>query len=284
VLSLGIGYLVAGRVLAPVSRITARARELGAAAPDLSGRIALGGPDDELKELADTLDGFLDRLEAAMAGQRRFLADASHELRTPLAAAQATLDVVLADPDADVDEHRHAAGVAGSQLRRMGRLVSDLLVLERRSGSRPAVVDLQATAAEVARELAPLAEERGVSLQVRPGARASVEADPDDLRRIAANLMENAVIHNRPGGRAEAWIERTGGWVRLIVADNGPGIAPDDQERIFERFARAADGPGGTGLGLAIVRELAWAAGGEVALASRPGAGSAFAVSLPALR
>jgi signal transduction histidine kinase len=219
-----------------------------------------------------------------MAGQRRFLADASHELRTPLAAAQATLDVVLADPDADVHEHRHAARVAGGQLRRMGRLVSDLLVLERRSGSRPAVVDLQAMAAEVARELAPLAEERGVPLQVRAGSRAPVEADPDDLRRIAANLMENAVIHNRPGGRAEAWIERAGGWVRLIVADNGPGIAPEDQERIFERFARAAEGAGGTGLGLAIVRELARAAGGEVALASRPGAGSAFAVSLPALR
>ncbi len=281
-LSLGIGYVVAGRVLAPVSRITARARELGEWAPDLSGRIDLGGPDDELRELADTLDSFLDRAEEAVTSQRRFLADAAHELRTPVAAAKTNLDVVLDDSDADLAEHRRAEGVAQRQLARMGRLISDLLVLERRAGARVEVVDLQVAAGSAASELAALAEEREVALVVRPGPRAPVRADRDDLARVLGNLIENAIVHNPPGTSVTVHVRPRDGRVVAEVTDDGLGIPQEARERVFERFQRLGDRRAGTGLGLAIARELARAAGGDVRLGTESGRGSTLTLDLPA--
>ena len=264
VLSLGIGWLVAGRVLRPVARITTRTRQLAVAAPDLSGRIRLGGPDDELRRLSDTIDGLLDRIEDGVQSKRRFLADAAHELRTPIATARTTLDVALVAPDDEPAELRQAAQTANRHLARMGRLVGNLLVLERGPGGRPAVVDLQRVASEVATDLAPLAAEREVDLAVRPGPRAAVAADSDDLRRVVANLIENAVVHNRPGGRAEVGVTRADGRVLLSVDDDGPGVPPAERERVFARLHRADRRSGGSGLGLAIARELALAAGGDV--------------------
>lgn len=281
VLSLGIGYVVAGRVLAPVSKITSRARELGERAPDLSGRIGLGGPDDELRELADTLDGFLDRTEAAVTSQRRFLADAAHELRTPVTAAKTNLDVVIDDPDADLLEHRRAEGVAQRQLARMGRLISDLLVLERRPGARVQTADLQVVAGSAASELATLAEERGVALRATAGPRAATRADPDDLARVLGNLIENAIVHNPPGTAVTVGVREHQGRVLVEVADDGPGIPEEARERVFERFGRLGDPRAGTGLGLSIARELARAAGGDVRLERAAAGGSRFILDLP---
>jgi signal transduction histidine kinase len=280
VLSLGIGWVVAGRVLRPVRRITERTRDLASAQPDLSGRIALGGPDDELRRLADTIDGLLDRIAAGVEGRRRFLADAAHELRTPVTAARTTVEVAMADPDPQ--EQRRALATAGRQLRRMGRLVDDLLVLERGPGGRPAVLDLQALAGDAAGDLGPVAAEHGVALTVQPGARAVVEADPDDLRRAVTNLIENALVHNRRGGSAVVSVTRAGGRVLLAVDDDGPGVPEPERERVFDRLHRADRRAPGTGLGLAIARELAAAAGGAVRLEPSAMGGARFVLDLPA--
>ncbi len=283
--SLVIGWFVSGRVLAPVARITDRARELGDQVPDLSGRIALGGPHDELRELADTLDGFLDRTQRAVDGQRRFLADASHELRTPIAAAKTSLQVALADEGAEPTELRRVMGVAERQLTRMGRIVGDLLVLERASASRGSAeerVDLQQALRESADEWRVAAEDAGVTLAVAPGAAAACAIGREAAHRVIGNLLENAVRYNRPGGRVQARVEGVGAQIRLVVADTGRGIPEDERERVFERFHRAARDVRGTGLGLAIVRELVTAADGTIALQSEPGSGTTVTVELPA--
>ena len=283
--SLVIGWFVSGRVLAPVARITDRARELGDQVPDLSGRNALGGPHDELRELADTLDGFLDRTQRAVDGQRRFLADASHELRTPIAAAKTSLQVALADERAEPTELRRVMGVAERQLTRMGRIVGDLLVLERASASRGSAeqrVDLQQALRESADEWRVAAEDAGVTLAVVPGAAAVCAIGREAAHRVIGNLLENAVRYNRPGGRVQARVEGVGAQIRLVVADTGRGIPEDERERVFERFHRAARDVRGTGLGLAIVRELVTAADGTIALESEAGRGTTVTVELPA--
>ena len=263
---------------------TARA-QLGDQVPDLSGRIALGGPHDELRELADTLDGFLDRTQRAVDGQRRFLADASHELRTPIAAAKTSLQVALADDAAEPKELRRVMGVAERQLTRMGRIVGDLLVLERASASRGSAeerVDLQQALRESADEWRVAAEDAGVTLAVAPGAAAACAIGREAAHRVIGNLLENAVRYNRPGGRVQARVEGVGAQIRLVVADTGRGIPEDERERVFERFHRAARDVRGTGLGLAIVRELVTAADGTIALQSEAGRGTTVTVELPA--
>lgn len=275
--SLGVGWFVAGRVLAPVDRITEVARQIGAT--DLSRRIELEGPDDELKRLADTFDGMLARLEAAFAAQQRFLADASHELRNPLATIKANLQSAAADdPDG-----RAAAAAIERALQRMARLVDDLLALARLEGSAPRRerLDLATLARELASEHAAQAAARSITLRVDLRA-APCEGDPDALKRALANLLDNALRY-APSGSG-IWLltggEQTSSWA--AIADQGPGIAPEHHGVIFERFGRADEGRaragGGTGLGLAIVREIARSHGGEARLWSQPGAGSVFAV------
>lgn len=283
-LSLVIGWFVSGRVLAPVAEITRRARELGDRAPDLSGRIALGGPHDELRELADTLDGFLDRTEGAVVSQRRFLADASHELRTPIAAAKTSIEVALDDPEASRDELRQAMVVAERQLTRMGRIVGDLLTIERGGGAprgAPSRSDLQGVLAEAASERAKAAGDARVELVARVGPPAPVRLEPEAARRVVGNLLDNAIAYNRPGGRVIAEVTRAGGSVRLTVSDTGRGIPAEEQERVWDRFHRASRDVPGTGLGLAIVRELVASAGGTATLSSREGEGTTVTVALP---
>lgn len=281
-LSLAIAYLVAGRVLAPVTRIASRARALADRAPDLSGRINLGGPDDELRDLADTLDDLLDRSESALESQRGFLADASHELRTPLAAAQTNLDVALENPDASAGELRHAAAVARGQIGRLSRMVGDLLALERGTSGRPAPLSLRGVCESAIADLTAAAAEREVALSLEPGPDARVRFDPDDLRRVLTNLIENGIVHNGPGGEVRVTVTREASRAHVQVADDGPGIPPGEEERIFDRFHRASGGAPGTGLGLAIVRELVESGGGQVMLDSVGSSGARFLVSLPA--
>jgi signal transduction histidine kinase len=285
VASLGVGWVIAGRVLAPIERITSVAREIQAT--DLSRRIELGGPEDELRRLADTFDAMLARLDAAFAAQRQFLADASHELRNPLAIIRTNLDVALADPDADPEELRQSLVVIQRASDRMSHLVDDLLALARGQALevRSETVDLGAAVADASDELFLSAKRRDITLDRTIVPRVVVSGDHDALKRAVSNLLENAVRYAPPGSRVRLAVgsERSRAWVS--VSDEGPGLAPEDQRRVFDRFWRADKGrsraEGGTGLGLAIVRQIVNSHGGEVQLQSKVGVGSTFTIWLP---
>jgi heavy metal sensor kinase len=282
--SLVIGYVVADRVLRPVGRITAAARRIQATS--LSERIALDGPQDELKTLADTFDEMLERLDTSFTAQRQFVADASHELRNPLAVIQTNADVALqeAGVPAEVQNRIEAVRRAADRMR---RLVDDLLALARlelASGQRTEV-DLGAVVEEIRDELDPLARAQGLRLQATGQDGLRIVADREALKRALANLLDNAFRHSPERGAVRLVAERRNGWAVLSVADDGPGLTRAEQEQVFERFWRSDSSrsreSGGTGLGLAIVRRIAESHGGQVGVNSRPGAGSTFELRLP---
>jgi signal transduction histidine kinase len=285
VASLGVGWVVAGRVLRPIGRITAVARDIQAT--DLSRRIELPGPDDELKQLGDTFDAMLARLDAAFAAQRQFVADASHELRNPLAIIRTNVDVALADPRADPEDLRHTIVVVKRASDRMARLVDDLLALARRQ--EPILehepVDLGVAVTEASDDFVVPAAARNIVLDraIAPG--VVVTGDRDALKRAVANLLENAVRLAPEGSRIRLATGGEGDQAWIAVADEGPGIAPEDQPHVFDRFWRADKGrsraDGGTGLGLAIVRQIAEGHGGQIRLRSKVGVGSSFVIWLP---
>jgi signal transduction histidine kinase len=285
VASLAVGWMVAGRALAPIERIGGVAREIQATS--LSRRIQLRGPDDELKRLADTFDDMLARLDTAFAAQRQFVADASHELRNPLAIIQANLDLALADPDADAHTLRRAAAVARRATSRMRSLVDDLLALARlqEPSDRRGALDLGAVVAEAGDEFAAPASLRGVTLERAAPRGLSLVGDRDGVKRALANLLDNALRVTPAGARVRLGVGREDGWAWVVVADEGPGIPPAHRERVFDRFYRIDGGrartEGGSGLGLAIVRQIAEAHGGAVRVFSEPGRGSAFVLWLP---
>jgi signal transduction histidine kinase len=284
-ISLAVGWVIAGRVLAPIARITAVAREIQAS--ELSRRIGLRGPDDELRRLADTFDSMLARLDEAFASQRRFVADASHELRTPLAIIQANLELALSEPVAGDGSRAEAAVVIGRALRRMTRLTDDLLALARLES--PEIARETFAAHELLEdsriEFASAAAARDIELESRVADDVTVHGDREALRRALANLVDNALRHAPDGSRITLSAEPGGRGTSIAVADDGPGLAQADLEKVFERFWRA-DGSrdrngGGSGLGLAIVKRIAEAHGGTVAVHSQPGAGATFAIELP---
>ena len=287
VASLGVGWVVAGRVLRPIGRITSVARDIQAT--DMSRRIELPGPDDELKQLADTFDAMLARLDAAFAAQRQFTADASHELRNPLAIIRTNVDVVLSDPNADPDDLRQTIVVVKRASDRMARLVDDLLALARRQ--EPTLehepVDLGVAVTEASDDFVVPAAARGIVLDraIAPG--VTVTGDRDALKRAVANLLENAVRLAPEGSRIRLATGSEGDRAWIAVADEGPGISPEDQAHVFDRFWRADRGraraDGGTGLGLAIVRQIVESHGGQVRLQSKVGLGSSFVIWLPVI-
>ena len=284
-----VSYYLAGRVLRPLHLITATAQRLSA--ERLDARIALPGPQDELKELADVFDALLGRLQASFEAQRRFVADASHELRTPLAVMRTEVDVALADPDASAEELRAAAQVVRAATERADRLVDSLLLLARSDRLQvdglpvrervalPALVDTGLRA--VRREIA----ERRLRVDVA-GTEAAVLGDPGLLERLAGNLVENAVRHNVDDGEVHVRTDTTpDGRARLVVANTGAPLRPDEVEPLFEPFRRAGTARTsrrGAGLGLAIVRAVAQAHGGRVAAVPRDGGGLVVHVDLPA--
>ena len=283
VASLAVGWVIAGRVLAPIAHITNVAREIQAR--ELSRRIELDGPDDELKRLADTFDSMLGRLDVAFASQRRFVADASHELRTPLAIIKANLDLALTDAQATEESRASAAAVIRRAIDRMARLTDDLLALARldapASGREP--VPLAALLDDAREEFAAAAKARGVAIDVETVEALPVLGDRDVLKRAVTNLLDNAVRAADTTVHLSHGEDDQGAWLR--VADDGPGIAPEDRESIFDRFwrpdeARSRVG-GGSGLGLAIVRQIAEAHGGTVELFPEPGEGATFVLRLP---
>jgi signal transduction histidine kinase len=284
--SLVVGWVVAGRVLAPIGRITTVAREIQAT--DLSRRIALRGPADELRELADTFDSMLARLDEAFEGQRRFIHEASHELRNPLAVIRTNLDVTLADPDASADELRAAADVVRRSTERISRLVDDLLVYaDRGSPVREHVpVDVATVVDATVAEFFVPAATNGLSLTAASDHELWVLGDRDALRRVVANLLANAVRLAPRGSEVRVAAGRADDWVWVAVDDAGPGIPADERESVFQRFWRGdaakARAEGRSGLGLTIVRQIAEAHRGVVRLWPSERGGSTFVVWLPA--
>jgi signal transduction histidine kinase len=280
--SFGTSWWMAGWALGPVSRMTRVARDITAS--DLSRRIALPGPEDELKGLADSFDAMLDRLETGFEDQRRFVQDASHELRNPLAVARTNLDLALSDPDASTVELRRAAEVAQRSAERMSALVDDLLV-QARSGVpefTPGDVDLGALVTETVQDHRAGAGQHGVTLQVAaPLVPLMVRGDAAALRRALANLLSNAVKAAPPETTVDVTVVEDGGEAMVSVTDAGPGLTEDEQRLAFERFWRGATSGNGSGLGLSIVRHVLERHGGSVAVVSEPGVGSTFRLRLP---
>jgi signal transduction histidine kinase len=283
-LSLGAGWLIAGRFLRPLRTITATARNISAT--NLSRRVALGRRDDEFAELGATLDSLFARLEASFESQRRFVANASHELRTPLAAERTLLQVALADPDATAGTLRSAcqqALVLGDQ---QERLIEALLTLA--SGERGVEqwqpFDLAELAGQVVEQHRSEAGRREVSLQTALAV-APATGDPSLIGSLVANLVDNAIRHNGPGGWAEVSTSMTSGRGRLRVANSGPVVPPGDMDRLFQpfqRLGRERTGSGrGHGLGLAIVRAIADAHGAVLVAAARPEGGLEVEVTFP---
>jgi signal transduction histidine kinase len=283
---LGLGWLVAGRALRPLKTITGTARRLSE--ETLSDRIDLDGPKDELKELADTFDEMLERLDAAFGSQRRFVANASHELRTPLSIIRAELDVTLSNPHPSLEEYSAMANAIRQASDRSERLIDRLLTLARSEGAAPdeGIVDLASLAAQVAAPLQHTASEPRIKVDtmLHP---ATVRGDEVLLERLIENLVENAVRHNVAGGwvRVATWTDGT--TARIEVRNSGAPIAAEDVESLFEPFRRleaervASDR--GVGLGLAIVRAVAKAHSGSVSATAPREGGLDVVVEIPAV-
>ena len=278
-----VAWVLTGQVLRPLHEVTATARRLSV--ESLGERLRLGGPRDEVAELADTFDAMLDRLQAAFDAQQRFVANASHELRTPLAVVRTELDVTLADPDADVAELRRMATVVRAATNRADALVDALLTLARTESAGPAVreaVDLAAVARSAVDAVGAEAAARSLRIEVdsRP---APAVGDPALLDRVAGNLLENAVRHNVDGGWVHVSTGCGPGGSSLRVSSTGAVVAPERVAELFEPFRRApADRTGrGTGLGLSIVRAVVHAHGGSVHAEPVPDGGLSVCVRLP---
>jgi two-component system sensor histidine kinase VanS len=286
VLSIAFGYLIAGRVLRPLRTMTATTRQISER--NLSERLDLPGPRDELKDLADTIDGLLGRLEAHVAEQQRFAANASHELRTPLATTQALLDVARSDPDRSGDgeliDRLHAVNTRAIDL------TEALLLLSRadQRSFRREEVDLSLIVEEAAETLLPLAEKHTVTIETSGDAAQTTGSQPL-LLQLATNLIHNAIVHNLPDG-GTVWVTTTArpDSVQLTVENTGEHLTQESLSTLTEPFLRGdgrthTDRSGvGLGLGLAIVKSIAQAHDGTLALTPRPAGGLRVTVKLRA--
>ncbi len=284
VAALGAGWVMAGRALRPLSDITATARRLSQ--DTLYERIALQGPEDELKELADTFDAMLARLDAAFTGQREFVANASHELRTPLSIIRAELDVTLSDPAATEEDLRRMGATIRIATDRSERLIDSLLTLARADGELASreLVDLADVVEGAARDAQLPAQIRGIAVELNLS-EAAVRGDRALLERLAGNLFENAIRHNTDAGWIRAATSVADGHAVLVVANGGARLDPDDARTLFERFRRLdrarSRALGGVGLGLSIVRAVATAHGGTALLHALPTGGLTAEIAIP---
>jgi signal transduction histidine kinase len=280
--SVFFGWLLAGRALAPLREITATARRVSG--ENLGERIALKGPADELKELADTFDGMLTRLDGAFASQRHFVASASHELRTPLAIMRTEIDVALADPDASVEELREMGEAIRDTVDRCERLIASLLLLARSEGAagHEEPVDVGALAGDCITDLWARAQERhiGVRDDLEP---AWTSGDPGLLERLIANLVDNGIHHNESGGYLVVSTRTQDDHIELVVANGGPRIAPERVDQLVEPFRRLDRSAGGFGLGLSIVQSIAAAHHGTTTLTAPAAGGLEVRIELPRL-
>jgi signal transduction histidine kinase len=282
IVSVVAGWLLAGRALRPLRDITATARRVSG--ENLGERIGLKGPADELKELADTFDGMLGRLDGAFASQRHFVANASHELRTPLAIMRTEVDVSLADPDATVEDLRRMGDAVRETIDRCERLIEGLLMLARSEAAtgREEPVELAGLAADCITDLRARAEESHVHVH-DDLAPAWTRGEPALLERMIANLVDNGIRHNEPGGWLRVSTRSDAGRVRLTVANGGPRIEPDVADTLTEPFRRLDRGAGGFGLGLSIVRSVVEAHGGTLEVMAPDEGGLRVQIELPAV-
>jgi signal transduction histidine kinase len=280
----GLGWAVSARVLRPLRAITTAART--ASQENLDQRLALTGPPDELKELADTFDGMLARLDGAFASQRRFVANASHELRTPLTEMRTLIDVTLGEPGRPAAPQDGVLAGVRAAVDRSEELIEALLILARsdRGLGQTEVVDLPTAVEDAVDQAATAAAARqvtiGTSLQT-----AQVTGDRVLIERLVTNLIDNAVRHNMPGGWVQAATRCETGFAELTITNGGEPIPPDQVGGLFEPFRRLAGRAGsrpGAGLGLSIVASVARAHGGQATAHARPDGGLDVQIRLPA--
>ncbi|WNI20818.1 HAMP domain-containing sensor histidine kinase [Streptomyces sp. ITFR-16] len=283
-LSLLLGRVLAGRVLRPLRLITSATRRISA--ENLHRRLAVAGPADEVKELADTVDGLLERLEASFVAQRRFVGNAAHELRTPLATMRASLDVAVAKPE-PAPQTLVLAGRLRAELDRLDHLLDGFLVLARAqhgtlADRTPVSLGALAREALAARSADAAAKSLGVDDEVRTD--AWTRGSPALLSRMVENIVDNAIVHNEEGGRIRITTGPDETGVHLVVETGGPVLDQRQVDRLtrpFERLGAERTGPeGSSGLGLSIVAAIVAAHGGRLALLARPEGGLRVTVAL----
>jgi signal transduction histidine kinase len=284
VLALGVGWLIAGRVLRPLRTMTSAAREISAT--NLSRRLAVDGPDDEFRRLGDTLDSLFGRLEASFQTQRHFVANASHELRTPLTAEKTVLQVALADPDATTATLRSACQKALQWNNQQERLIDSLLTLasSEREIERWEPLDLADSAGKAILSCQKEAERRDIRIDATL-ASAPVTGDPALAESLIANLVGNAIQHNTDGGLVEITTGITDGLAVLTVSNTGPLVPAEEVDRLFQPFQRLGSQrlrqPSGHGLGLAIVSAIVGVHGAALTANPRPAGGLDISISFP---
>ena len=286
-----VGFLaarwVAARGLRPLERISRAAKQIDARS--LNQRLDYHGPQDEVKDLADTIDLMLSRLDANFEQQAQYSANLAHELRTPLTALRMKLEALTSDPQASIGDYQEMAASAEQSLTRLERVVENLLLMSREEkelAQQP--VFLGVLIEEILDELTPIARERGVDLKASGEADCEVYGDAALLHRAFANLVENGILYNRPGGWVEVHLEKRKDQALIEVRDNGKGIRPEEQEKVFDRFyrgrSRAEEQPDGRGLGLAITRHVIELHHGSISMESAWGKGSTFRAWLPLMK
>jgi signal transduction histidine kinase len=276
------GWLVAHQSLRPLAHLAEQAAAITERDP--SGR--LHAPyEDELGSLARAFNAVLDRLAAALHGQRQFMADASHELRTPVSVVRTTAQVILTQATRPEHEYRESMEIVEEQSSRLKRLVDAMFLLSRAEAQgiplvrEPVYID--DVVGECARALQVLADDRQVTIRTCGDSEVMFSGDPTLLKQLAGNLLDNAIRHAQTGGAVTATVSRNGSGIEIRITDDGDGIALEDRERIFERFVRFDSRSQGAGLGLPIARWIAEAHGGTLALESTGPMGSCFRVTLP---
>lgn len=280
-------WLLAGAALRPVERMRRQAAEISDR--DIDRRLVVPGTRDEIAALGNTLNALLDRLQGALDRQRGFVADAGHELRTPLAILRTELELA-ARPGRSRDDLVEAVEQAGQETERLIRLAEDLLLLARLDNAQPVLRPVERALPALLRTTARGAEmtavDRGISVLVEVPDELVVTADPDRLRQLVDNLLDNAVRYAPPGSTVQLTAHRVDGTLTIDVADRGPGFPEEFLPHAFERFRRAETArsrdAGGSGLGLSIVRAIAQAHGGSAEAGNRPDGGAVVTVRLPA--
>ena len=279
------GSWIARAALRPLKAMAGQARLITERTP--GERLQAGNPSDELGVLAASFNDLLGRLQAALAQQRQFMADASHELRTPVSVARTAIEVTLGAPARPEQEYRDALGIVGGQMRRLTRIVEDLFTLARAdaAGLRmdPRLLYVDDVVGDCLEAMRVLAEAKGVRLTAGGACDCEIRGDERWLRHMLVNLIDNAIRHTPVGGSVVVDVQRIGVAVEIAVRDGGIGIPEADRERVFERFVQldSSRHGEGSGLGLPIARTIAEAHGGTLALAESDGSGSIFVVRLP---
>jgi signal transduction histidine kinase len=277
------GWLIGRQTLKPLARMADQARQINEQDP--RERLAAPPVDDELGRLASSFNGLLDRLASALNHQRQFMADASHELRTPVSVVRTATQVTLAKDVRTAAEYRESLVIIGEQASRLSRLVDSMFLLSRAEAHgvllRREFLNLDDILAESARAFRVLAQQRGVTVITDGEEEVSFTGDDALLRQMMGNLLDNAIRHAQCNGQVTAGLERTDGRVVFRISNDGPGVAPADRERIFERFVRT-DASDGAGLGLPIARWIAEAHSGTLQLADSRTGCTTFVVTLPA--